>query len=196
MRSTTQLKAQYQYQTKSGFRSLFYQEIPLNSKLGEIINSYQFSKFHSLFTPDMIGKISINAKAVNSIKGDNVRVSKRLYIPYSKLRGFEYGKLGPVENDDYIGGNYSSTINLSTTLPQILPSFQNIDFSYFIDIGNVWGVDYNESLDKKSSIRSSTGIAMDFLSPVGPLSFSLSQPITKKSSDKTETFRFNLGTTF
>ena len=184
------------YQTKSGFRSFFYQEIPLNSKLGEIINSYQFSKFHSLFTPDMIGKISINAKAVNSIRGDNVRVSKRLYIPYSKLRGFEYGKLGPVENDDYIGGNYSSTINLSTTLPQILPSFQNIDFSYFIDIGNVWGVDYNESLDKKSSIRSSTGIAMDFLSPVGPLSFSLSQPITKKSSDKTETFRFNLGTTF
>ena len=184
------------YQTKSGFRSFFYQEIPLNSKLGEIINSYQFTKFQSLFSSDMIGKISISGKAVNSIKNENVRVSKRLYIPYSKLRGFEYGKLGPVENDDYVGGNYSSTINLSTTLPQILPSFQNIDFTYFIDIGNVWGVDYNESLDKKSSIRSATGIGMDFLSPIGPLSFSLTQPITKKSSDKTETFRFNLGTTF
>ena len=118
------------------------------------------------------------------------------YIPYNKLRGFEYGGLGPVENGDYIGGNYSSTINLSTTLPQILPSFQSIDLSYFIDIGNIWGVDYNESLDSKSSIRSSTGFGMDFLSPVGPINFSLAQPITKKSSDKTETFRFNLGTTF
>ena len=37
---------------------------------------------------------------------------------------------------------------------------------------------------------------MNLLTPVGPLSFSLSQPITKTSSDKTETFRFNIGTTF
>ena len=184
------------YQTKSGFRSVFYQELPLNSKLGEVINSYTFTKYKSLFSSDMIGKIGITGKAVNTIRNEHVRVSKRLYIPYNKLRGFVYGGLGPVENGDYIGGNYSSTINLSTTLPQILPSFQSIDFSYFIDIGNIWGVDYNESLDSKSSIRSSTGFGMDFLSPVGPINFSLTQPITKKSSDKTETFRFNLGTTF
>ena len=31
----------------------------------------------------------------------------------------------------YIGGNYVSTLNLSTTLPQILPSFQNTDFSFY-----------------------------------------------------------------
>ena len=37
---------------------------------------------------------------------------------------------------------------------------------------------------------------MDVTTPVGPLNFSLSQPITKSSTDKTETFRFNLGTTF
>ena len=35
-------------------------------------------------------------------------------------------------------------------------------------------------------------LAIDLLTPVGPLSFSLTQPITKKSTDKTETFRFNL----
>ncbi len=56
-------------------------------------------------------------------------------------------------------------------------------------------VDYNDSLDD-SALRSSTGIGMNFLTPIGPLSFSLSKPITKKSSDKPETFRFNLGTTF
>ena len=40
------------------------------------------------------------------------------------------------------------------------------------------------------------GLAMDLLTPIGPLNFSLSQPITKNSTDKTESFRFNLGTTF
>ena len=32
---------------------------------------------------------------------------------------------------------------ISTTLPHVLPSFQNTDFSFFIDMGNVWGVDYD-----------------------------------------------------
>ena len=63
-------------------------------------------------------------------------------------------------------------------------------------MANVWGVDYDSSIDDSNKIRSSTGIGMDLLTPVGPLSFSLSQPITKMSTDKTETFRFNLGTTF
>ena len=58
------------------------------------------------------------------------------------------------------------------------------------------GVDYDTNINDSSFIRSSTGIALEYFSPIGPLSFSLTQPITKKSSDKTESFRFNLGTTF
>ena len=52
------------------------------------------------------------------------------------------------------------------------------------------------TIDDNNKIRSSTGVAMDILTPIGPLNFSLSQPITKSSTDKTEGFRFNLGTTF
>ena len=63
-------------------------------------------------------------------------------------------------------------------------------------MANVWGVDYDSSLDKSQDIRSSVGINLDWFSAIGPLSFSLSQPITKSSSDKTQSFRFNLGTTF
>ena len=55
---------------------------------------------------------------------------------------------------------------------------------------------YVDSVDNKKMIRSSTGLAMDIFSPIGPLSFSYSFPITKTSSDVTESFRFNLGTTF
>ena len=66
----------------------------------------------------------------------------------------------------------------------------------FVDIANVWGVDYDSSIDDSNFVRSTAGIGMDILTPVGPLSFSLSQAITKKDTDKTETFRFNLGTSF
>ena len=89
-----------------------------------------------------------------------------------------------------------SAANFTATLPQLLPSFQNMDFSFFIDAANVWGVDYDSSIDDNSKIRSTTGLNIDVLTPVGPLSFSFSQPITKSSSDITESFRFNLGTTF
>ena len=144
----------------------------------------------------MIGKASLYFKSVNSLDNSDVRISKRNQVPYNRLRGFEKGKIGPVENTDYIGGNYVTALNFSTNLPGILNTIENIDFLYFIDIANVWGVDYNSALDNSNTIRSSTGIGLDWSTPIGPLSFSLTQPLTKKSSDKTETFRFNLGTTF
>ena len=130
------------------------------------------------------------------MNNSDVRLSKRLYAPYNRLRGFEKGKIGPKDNTDYIGGNYVSTLNFSTNLPGLFPTVENIDFSYFIDMANVWGVDYNDALDSSNKIRSSTGIGIDILTPIGPLSFSFSNPITKSASDKTESFRFNLGTTF
>ena len=144
----------------------------------------------------MVGKASFYFNSVNSVDGSDVRISKRSNIPYSRLRGFEKGKVGPIDSGDFIGGNYSAAINLSTNLPGVLNTLESLDFSYFVDVANIWGVDYNSSIDDSNTLRSSTGIAMDYLSPIGPLSFSWAIPITKKSSDKTETFRFNLGTTF
>ena len=112
------------------------------------------------------------------------------------MRGFETGKVGPVDNGDYIGGNYAMTANFNTTLPMFLPSFENIDFKYFIDIGNLWGVDYSDAIDESSKIRSSTGLAIDWFTPIGPLNFSFAQNLLKAKTDKTESFQFNLGTTF
>ena len=181
------------YKPTDGFRTLFYQELPLLSENNEIVNSFDYIKHQSLMS-EMVARIAFHGKAVNGLSND-VRISKRLYIPTQKLRGFEKGKIGPMENNDYIGGNYISTINVSTTLPQALPSFQNTDISLFLDAANMWGVDYNKSIDN-SKVRSSFGVAIDLLTPAGPLNFSLSQPITKSKTDITERFRFNLGTTF
>ena len=127
---------------------------------------------------------------------DDVRISERLKLPRKRLRGFESGKIGPVDANDHIGGNYAAAINFQTNLPFLFSSFQSLDFNYFIDAGNVWGVDYSNSINESNEIRTSTGVGVEWFSPIGPFTFTLAQPITKKSSDKTETFQFNIGTTF
>ena len=65
-----------------------------------------------------------------------------------------------------------------------------------MDFGNIWGVDYDSSIDNSNKVRSSTGVAMNWISPIGPLSFVLSQDLSKADTDETESFSFNLGTTF
>ncbi len=185
------------FRPSSGNKTSFYQELPIISGNNEISNIFVFTQYKNLNQEtSMIGKASFYMKAINSLDGSDVRISKRAQVPYNRLRGFEKGKIGPVDNTDYIGGNYVTAVNLSTNLPGILSTVENVDFSYFIDFANVWGVDYDSSINDSNKIRSSTGIGIDFLTPIGPLSFSYTQPLTKDSTDKTESFRFNLGTTF
>ena len=81
-------------------------------------------------------------------------------------------------------------------MPYVLQTLETVDLKLFLDIGNVWGVDYSSSIDDSDKIRSSSGIALEILSPVGPLSFSYAEVLSKASTDKTESFRFQLGTTF
>ena len=57
-------------------------------------------------------------------------------------------------------------------------------FYFLSDAANLWGVDYDNTLDDSGSIRSSTGVALDWFSPIGPLNFSLAYPITKKMEIK------------
>ena len=135
-------------------------------------------------------------KSANSITNDDVKLSERVYLPASRLRGFQSGKVGPKDGNDFIGGNYATSVNISSTLPQILPNAQNLDVSMFLDAGNVWGVDYDSSLDDTNKIRSSVGFGIDWFTLIGPLTISLTHPISKADTDKTESFKFNLGTTF
>lgn len=184
------------FNPQTGNRTNFTQELPLYSDVNEISNAIEFTTYKKFSRQsDIVNKISIYSKMINSFDND-VRISKRLHVPSSRLRGFEKGKIGPIDNNDYIGGNYIAAFNVSTKLPNLLTEFENIDFSIFLDSANIWGIDYNDSLDDRSTLRSSAGLAVNVLTPIGPLSFSFSEALSKSSSDKTETFRFNLGTTF
>ena len=188
-------KRNQKYKTTDGFISRFTQNIPLISDNYTITNSYDY-KIYNEWLNENIVSFGFYIKGANSLSGKDVKLSERLYLPSSKLRGFESGKIGPKDGEDYVGGNYAASINIATTLPQALPNLQNTDLSIFFDAGNIWGVDYNSTLADENKIRSSVGIAIDLFTPIGPLNFSLSEPITKSKNDITESFRFNLGTTF
>ena len=66
----------------------------------------------------------------------------------------------------------------------------------FLDFGNVWGVDYDDSIDDSNKIRSSTGAMASWMSPIGPMTFTFAQNLSKASTDETQGFSFSLGTTF
>ena len=188
-------KRDQKFQSTDGFLSKYTINLPILSDSNTLSNLYTFSNYYEYFDKNIF-KTSVYLKSSNSLSGDNIKLSERNYIPSTRLRGFEFGKVGPKDGDDYVGGNYIATINFSSTVPQFFPNLQSTDLSVFVDIANMWGVDYDSSLESSDDIRSSIGIGLDWFSPVGPINFTLAQPLSKSSNDKTETFRFNLGTTF
>ena len=187
-------KRNQKYQTTSGFFSNYNLNLPMISDTNTLTSAYNYKIFKELYENN-VSTFSFLLKGASSLSGDDIKLSERLYISGRNLRGFESGKIGPKDGSDYIGGNYVSSMNATTTMPFILENVQNVDIVMFADAANIWGVDYDSSLDN-SGIRSSIGIGLDWLTPVGPLTFSFAQPITKEPSDIEETFRFNIGTSF
>ena len=173
----------------------FGQLMPVYADSLYIRNTFAYNAYNT-FSPDLIGAFKFYATSVNSIDSDDVRLSKRIYLPSKRLRGFEAGKFGPKDSGDYVGGNYATTLSFETNLPNLLPESTRTDIGLFLDIGNLWGVDYDSSIDDSNVIRSSVGVNTNWLSPIGPMSFVLSQNLSKASTDLTESFNFRLGTTF
>ena len=187
-------KRNQKFQTTSGFKSFYSINLPVVSDTNTLKNYYNYSKYFSFFDKNF-SSVSLYLQSANSIDDKNIKLSERITIPSSRLRGFEYGRVGPKDGDDFIGGNYAYSLNFASSLPFILEDSQNFDLLFFADVADIWGVDYNSSI-KGNGTRSSLGIALDWMTPVGPINFSFAYPISKQTGDKTESFRFNLGTTF
>ena len=188
-------KLNQNFNPSDGFKFKFSQELPIYSDDYTLINSIDYTNYFQT-SGGAIFSVGAYLSTANSITSEDARITKRIFIPSRKLRGFEPGKIGPKDGNDYIGGNYGTSFNIASTLPGIFTEVQDLDLSFFFDAANVWGVDYSSTIDENSKIRSATGVALDWFTPIGPLSISYSLPITKNSTDVTETVRFNIGTTF
>ncbi len=179
----------------SGFITSFNQSFPFYADKEFISNTLTLSNYKS-FSEDIVGVSKIYLSAINGLNDDDVRLSKRKFIPSSRLRGFARNKVGPIDNKDHIGGNYAAALNFEANLPNFLPDDTKTEVGLFLDFANLWGVDYDSSIDESSKIRSSTGVAASWMSPLGPMTFILSTNLSKADTDEAESFSFNLGTTF
>ena len=191
--SLTYNKLDQNFQPSDGFINRFSQTFPIYSDDKSIENNFTSAIYHAI-NDNFILSANYYLKTINSLD-DNVRVSKRVYVPGRRLRGFESGKIGPKDGSQYIGGNYATSLNLNSTVPNIFFENENIDLNFFMDFANVWEVDYNSSLDS-NKIRSSTGMAVNWFSPIGPLTFSYAVPLSDEKTDIHEKFRFQIGTSF
>jgi outer membrane protein insertion porin family len=119
----------------------------------------------------------------------------------SSVRGFKSGTLGPKDvNGDALGGDKRLVGNAELFFP--LPGLkddQSLRMSAFVDAGATFGPDDANNQFKDfafGDLRYSAGVAVLWVSPLGPLKFSLAQPLATKTGDEEEVFQFTLGTVF
>jgi outer membrane protein insertion porin family len=155
-----------------------------------------FGSYYNKFNESFIGTIRYKVNSINSFESSkDIKLSDRLFLSDNDLRGFKLRSYGPKVEKDFIGGNYSYSTTFSSTVPNFLPESWKSSSSIFIDMGNVWGTDFEVS-NEANKIRSSAGLGFSWFSPVGPVAISYAEPIQKSSSDEVEKFNFKLGGIF
>ncbi|HEC28040.1 MAG TPA: outer membrane protein assembly factor BamA [Gammaproteobacteria bacterium] len=111
------------------------------------------------------------------------------------VRGYKDYSLGPKDsNGRPIGGDVKTVGGVEVIFPvPFVDDSSSFRLSTFFDVGNVFaGV---ENFDIKE-LRGSLGVSVQWLSPMGPLAFSLAKPINDRPSDNLQVFQFSLGGTF
>jgi len=174
------LNIQYSPNNLSGDK--FYKAEFSNNNFFKIVNNDSF-----LFLLNNFGL----ADGINS----NLKTNNTFSLGGLNFKGFDYRGLGPHDsNNIYLGGNKYFTSTLGYGSSFIFDSKDNVNLKLFYTTGSLWGSDYSNNNSFK--LRSSTGVSLDFLTAIGPISFSYTIPIENEENDKVRRFTFSLGTAF
>ena len=164
-----------------GFQLQHY--IPLTSKFTLMLNGDIGYANGYGDTPDLAFFKNYYAGGIGSVRGYKASsLGTASTLSYDPSTGSTY-RLGG--NRRMVGG-----AELLWSLPGMDKAFR---MGWFFDAGQVYGADDKIQL---SDLRYSTGLTASWVSPIGPLKFSLGRPLNKKEGDKTEMFQFQMGTTF
>ncbi|WP_348666586.1 outer membrane protein assembly factor BamA [Arsenophonus symbiont of Ornithomya chloropus] len=144
---------------------------------------------------------------VRGFRSNNIG-PKAIYLEKNSLTGQIIPKFDN-PSIDAIGGNAIATASLELILPLPFIDEKNLNLirtSFFVDAGTVWDSHWRNTeaswrvgmpdYGKLSNIRVSTGIALQWISPLGPLTFSYAKPLKHYKGDKNEEFQFNIGRTW
>ena len=130
---------------------------------------------------------------------EDVRLVDRFFLGGRRFRGFDPSGIGPrdKETGDALGGNLFYTVTGELGFPLGFGEDLNLRGSVFTDVGSLTKTDDSGSdfLDE-GSLRMSIGAGLSFLTPIGPIRLDFAEAVLKEDHDRTETFRFSLGTRF
>lgn len=184
------------YPTKGNYQRI-YGEFGLP---GGDLNYYKLNYQHQWFIPVS----SAFTLLLNGELGYGDGYGKSRELPFfknfygggvSSVRGFATSSLGPKDNDNRaLGGDRRIVGGMELFFP--LPGVKDeksVRLSVFADAGNVYGK--GEKFDL-GELRYSTGVALTWFSPIGPLKLSYGIPLKRKPDDRIERFQFLLGTVF
>lgn len=110
------------------------------------------------------------------------------------VRGFRSNSLGPRENGKVIGGTRKVQGSMEVIMPSPFEEYEkSFRWSYFIDGGNVFGTHQDIDLNE---FRASHGVAAQWMTPVGIMTFSYGWPLRSEPGDELQRFQFTIGAPF
>ena len=163
-------------------------------------------KIYNSFFDDLITLTGELEGGVMQMQNGFSRTVDRFSLGGRSLRGFQYGKIGPREGDEPLGGENYAVSRIEANFPIGLPKELGFYGGIFAEAGSLWGLNYdNEKINVNaddlksvdSKIRSSVGFTLYWSTPIGPLQFNWAKPQQYLSGvDKTENFSFNIASQF
>ena len=163
-------------------------------------------KFYNSFFNDLITFTGELEGGFMQMQNGFSRTVDRFSLGGRSLRGFQYGKIGPREGDEPLGGEKYAVSRIEANFPIGLPKELGFYGGLFAEAGSLWGLNYdenklniepNELKSVDSKIRSSIGFTLYWSTPIGPLQFNWAKPQQYLSGiDKTENFSFNIASQF
>jgi len=199
--TTSSIRLGYNYDTR---------DFPLDPREGVNLNfatefaggalggSNEFIRYQaegSFFTPlvgDLIGLAHLEIGFISPTGPDEIPVTERYFMGglYS-LRGFEYRKVGPLEDGEPVGGTRSFLTNLEATYPLIRDA--NIKGVLFFDAGNVWAED---EIVEAGDLRYGAGFGFRWSAPIGLLRLEWGFNLDPEPEEEQPGWEFSIGTMF
>ncbi len=120
-------------------------------------------------------------------------VGERFFVGgINTVRGFRFGKAGPLTQDGVIkGGNKELFFNAEYLIPLVEEA--NMKWVFFYDIGKAFDDPDPIAL---SGLRKGAGTGIRFISPIGPIRFEWGRNIDPKPGEPSTEFEFSIGTLF
>ena len=134
---------------------------------------------------------------------------------FSSVRGYRDNTLGPRSlrgsNYDPVGGDVLVEGSVAVLFPlPFIKDQRTLRSSLFFDVGNVFSTDCSSSIDVESglpvtvncfrpsidNLRYSVGVGLTWITPIGPLTFSLAKALKVEEYDEPQIFQFSVGTPF